>query len=141
MNKSNSECSSGCESGWTMYLDQSSNSTKNVDELNCQRNRGENNVDDSDLSMVSDASSAPPNFHQVEFFLSASQKTNKGKQKKKIEENRGKKLNSFLDDTASSPVFTFSHKNNMGVSGNQDSMENDSTATNFKVLHFYYLSL
>lgn len=37
MNKSNSECSSGCESGWTMYLDQSSNSTKNVDELKCER--------------------------------------------------------------------------------------------------------
>ncbi|KAK4390423.1 hypothetical protein Sango_2105600 [Sesamum angolense] len=66
MNTSTSGCSSGCESGWTMYLDQLSNSTdpyrrafvQNYKEKGERVNREAEEAED--LSMVSDASSGPP---------------------------------------------------------------------------------
>ncbi|KAK3000505.1 hypothetical protein RJ639_022313 [Escallonia herrerae] len=69
MNISTSECSSGCESGWTMYLDQSSNSGDRYRRTGGEggRSRGRNgNVgeEDEDLSMVSDASSGPRHFQE-----------------------------------------------------------------------------
>ncbi|XP_059281150.1 protein SOB FIVE-LIKE 5-like [Lycium ferocissimum] len=117
MNISGSECSSGCESGWTMYLDQLSNSR---DQYNRRDNTNhsiykteyvdEENQEDEDMSMVSDASSGPPHFHEQYcvdengyiFYPSASENT-KAKEKKKIKEQKGKNQNLYLDDTASSP--------------------------------------
>ncbi|KAL8130969.1 hypothetical protein AgCh_007045 [Apium graveolens] len=95
---STTECSSGCESGWTAYLDQSSNST--YDKYKSERTKRVTLQDeDEDLSMVSDASSWPRHDKQ-------------GKIKKrntKITENKGKFIEDCcLDDTASSPVLSFS---------------------------------
>ncbi|XP_022749143.1 uncharacterized protein LOC111298682 isoform X2 [Durio zibethinus] len=81
MNVLASECSSGCESGWTNYLEQSFLSTNPPHKGHGLRdrksgfydehreNRGKEEVDDvveeeEDLSMVSDASSGPPHFYE-----------------------------------------------------------------------------
>ncbi|CAK9155440.1 unnamed protein product [Ilex paraguariensis] len=157
MNISTSECSSGCESGWTMYLDQSSNSADQCDRVgfpindeDC-RSKGENVVEeeeeeDEDLSMVSDASSGPPQFHENgDFFYdtsshfcfasSTSEQANKRKQKTRIK-NGVKQQNSYLDDTASSPFLSFSK--NIDLSNNEASMRGvqgvsqDSSATHSK---------
>ncbi|XP_055834495.1 protein SOB FIVE-LIKE 5-like isoform X2 [Solanum dulcamara] len=127
MNISGSECSSGCESGWTMYLDQFSNS---ADQYNNRRDISNNNEygiykteyvndedqEDEDMSMVSDASSGPPHFHQEYcfdrngyiFYPSApSENTKKANEKRKINEQKVKKQSLYLDDTASSPFSNF----------------------------------
>ncbi|KAL0361077.1 UNVERIFIED_CONTAM: hypothetical protein Sradi_3792200, partial [Sesamum radiatum] len=70
MNTSTSGCSSGCESGWTMYLDQLSNSTDQYRRAFLQnyKEKGEHVSREAeeaeDLSMVSDASSGPPHLHE-----------------------------------------------------------------------------
>ncbi|GAA0158887.1 hypothetical protein Leryth_025267 [Lithospermum erythrorhizon] len=109
MNLSNSECSSGCESGWTMYFNQYSEET--------MRSKGDyiNNGDyiikeeDEDMSMVSDASSAPPHLHEddncfvTNEYISYISDQTEGKHKKhKCGEREEQK--SHLDDTASSPL-------------------------------------
>ncbi|CAL5383869.1 unnamed protein product [Camellia sinensis] len=125
MNASTSECSSGCESGWTMYLDdydhQSSysadqfkkNGGRDVSEDCGYKSANVEDFDeDEDLSMVSDASSGPPHVRgdeddETEYFCcgsSASEQANKRKKKKKFKEQRGKHQHLFLDDTASSGV-------------------------------------
>ncbi|XP_065017367.1 protein SOB FIVE-LIKE 5-like isoform X4 [Musa acuminata AAA Group] len=54
-----SDCSSGCQSGWTTYLEQSSEFCKTVvDEKGGSYEHEEE--EEEDLSMVSDASSGPP---------------------------------------------------------------------------------
>ncbi|KAL0322987.1 UNVERIFIED_CONTAM: hypothetical protein Sangu_1918000 [Sesamum angustifolium] len=125
MNMSTSECSSGCESGWTMYLDQHSNSTdpysrgyvQNYEEKGVYVNYEDE--EDEDLSMVSDASSGPPHFHEYEncgvdtqyygYSPPGSEDKKKTKQKSKRKETRTmKQQNLCLDDTASSPVYHFS---------------------------------
>ncbi|KAH6773143.1 hypothetical protein C2S52_003997 [Perilla frutescens var. hirtella] len=66
----NEECSSGCESGWTLYLEQSSISRGNDSPGDCRvftdakRSNDEDEDEDEDLSMVSDASSGPPHLHE-----------------------------------------------------------------------------
>ncbi|CAI9294516.1 unnamed protein product [Lactuca saligna] len=147
-----SECSSGCESGWTLYLEQSmypSHSLQNhnhVDDFLCKKDsfiHKEEEEEEEDMSMVSDASSGPPHFQeQEECFNNNSHggycvyttlptlidhPTN-GK-RKKIEQ--GSKLHrkvqdfpSFLDDTASSPFFNFSN-NNLTVPNKEASMEDN----------------
>lgn len=80
----NQECSSGCESGWTLYLDHSSidspdasydqenecpDGRRNGDFMEGKRlkeEEEEDEEDDEDLSMVSDASSGPPHLHEEE---------------------------------------------------------------------------
>lgn len=134
---STSECSSGCESGWTTYLDQSSNSADQYPKADSDKNHWSRGVnvneegeedEDEDLSMVSDASSGPRNFHEEEnclvdrgyfsYAASGSEQVKMSKQKKKIKENRA-----YLDDTASSPVLSFSEK----VPNNQvSSMEKET---------------
>ncbi|CAN4122545.1 unnamed protein product [Withania somnifera] len=125
MNISGSECTSGCESGWTMYLDQLSNS---ADQYNRRDFSNKNHYgiykteyvdedqEDEDMSMVSDASSGPPHFHEEQycfnengysFYPSASENTKKTKEKRKIKDQNMKKQNLYLDDTASSPFSTF----------------------------------
>ncbi|KAK6792667.1 hypothetical protein RDI58_011748 [Solanum bulbocastanum] len=127
MNISGSECSSGCESGWTMYFDQFS-----ADQYNNRRDIRHNNnpygfnykteyvsnedqEEDEDMSMVSDASSGPPHFHEdycfdengYIFYPSASPNIKKAKEKRKINEQKVKKQSLYLDDTASSPFSNF----------------------------------
>ncbi|XP_017252742.1 protein SOB FIVE-LIKE 5-like isoform X2 [Daucus carota subsp. sativus] len=123
MNMSASECSSGCESGWTAYLEQSSRPA--YDET---RKSGKSKKaglqEDKDLSMVSDASSGPrldhnndveegdDSFRYNSYYVSASEQ---GKTRKPVK-------NSHLDDTASSPVSS-SPKKNLALSSNQSSPE------------------
>ncbi|KAF3778803.1 hypothetical protein EJ110_NYTH31538 [Nymphaea thermarum] len=55
MNQETAGCSSGCESGWTMYLE---HSVRAPAPPPCEIQDGE--CEEEDLSMVSDASSGPP---------------------------------------------------------------------------------
>ncbi|XP_040950115.1 protein SOB FIVE-LIKE 5 isoform X2 [Gossypium hirsutum] len=117
MNMSASQCGSGCESGWTLYLDQSSYSQKR-----CQKFSRSFRVEDEeqDLSMVSDASSGPRHYCQDYeecldengSFCSApappEPAKKSSKNKKKIKEHGSNQQHSYLDDTASSPVVSFS---------------------------------
>ncbi|KAL2505709.1 hypothetical protein Adt_21330 [Abeliophyllum distichum] len=126
MNTSNSECSSGCESGWTMYLDQVSNSTNNYnrafENYNYQEKGGVyvyDDQEDENLSMVSDASSGPPQFQD---YASDEQKKNTN-QKKKMKQKRGKSQSLYLDDTASSSPFFHFSKDNVAYSDIHTSME------------------
>ncbi|KAH6825891.1 hypothetical protein C2S53_017800 [Perilla frutescens var. hirtella] len=133
MNTSTSEYSSGCESGWTMYLDQNSNSTDPYSKgfytqyqgKGAYANENENVEDDEDLSMVSDASSGPPHSHHYENnsshyygYPSAAEddnnNNNNNKKKKKSKSKTRKEPNHHnlcLDDTASSSIFHFSQDN------------------------------
>ncbi|XP_028221297.1 uncharacterized protein LOC114402815 isoform X1 [Glycine soja] len=149
MNTFSSEiCSSGCESGWTLYLENSflnQNAAAShrggtegfyEEEHKDKRFKGE----EEDLSMVSDASSGPPHFPDYDeayfneevngCFYSASNKAVKlaksGAKKQKVKENQQhlqdqQHLPSFLHDTASSPVFDFS-TNNVNVANQQTSI-------------------
>ncbi|KAK8642660.1 hypothetical protein V6N13_011997 [Hibiscus sabdariffa] len=114
MNVSASQCGSGCESGWTHYLDQSSYS-----QTRYQKFSGNFVVEDEeqDLSMVSDASSGPRHYYQdyeecleenasfcsVPATPEPAKKSSKNKQK--IKEHGSNQHHSYHDDTASS------HKN------------------------------
>ncbi|KAG8494081.1 hypothetical protein CXB51_011568 [Gossypium anomalum] len=107
-----SQCGSDCESGWTLYLDQSSYSQKR-----CQKLSRSFRVEDEeqDLSMVSDASSGPRHYCQDYeecldengSFCSApappEPAKKSSKNKKKIKEHGSNQQHSYLDDTASSP--------------------------------------
>ncbi|XWS25498.1 hypothetical protein CRYUN_Cryun27aG0073200 [Craigia yunnanensis] len=130
MNVSASQCGSGCESGWTLYLDQSSYS-----QTRCQKFGGNFDeeyggkaarfvvADDEDLSMVSDASSGPRHYcedyeeclDENGSFCSApaapEPAKKSSKNKKKIKEHGSNQQHSYLDDTASSPVISLSKKN------------------------------
>ncbi|KAL5777578.1 hypothetical protein ACOSP7_010504 [Xanthoceras sorbifolium] len=149
MNVSASQCSSssGCESGWTLYLDQSS-LPKNqcysfggiVDEEYAGKGARvgdhEEEEEEEDLSMVSDASSGPRHyceddedcFDESGCFCSppsasASELAKKSsKKKKKTKECGHNQQHSYLDDTASSPVLGFSKKN-ISFSKKEASME------------------
>ncbi|RDX78720.1 hypothetical protein CR513_40952, partial [Mucuna pruriens] len=127
MNTFDSECSSGCESGWTLYLehsflDQNASSHRggtegfNYEEEHKGKRFKDEDSGEEDLSMVSDASSGPPH-HEAYFneqvnngcFYSASKAVKLAKsdtKRLKVQENQH--LPSFLHDTASSPVFDFS---------------------------------
>ncbi|KAK8601027.1 hypothetical protein V6N12_050872 [Hibiscus sabdariffa] len=121
MNVSASQCGSGCESGWTFYLDQSSYS-----QTRCQKFGGSFDEEDGgkgarfmieaeeDLSMVSDASSGPRHNCEDEedgSFCSAPAARAPAK-KKEIKEHVSNQHHSCLDDdTASSPAIFFSKKN------------------------------
>lgn len=133
-----SECSSGCESGWTLYLENSfvtcckDNNFEAEKSLKQKQEEEEEEEEEEDLSMVSDASSGPPNFHQEEeyghniingshyFAPINNPKINSKRQKPK--EKKQQQL-SVLDDTASSPIFDFSN-NNFSINKNTKSVEN-----------------
>lgn len=169
-----SECSDDCESGWTLYLEQSflphpnpkhsDNSTGFVDAKStgfCRKGKNtkedceeeDEGEEEEDLSMVSDASSGPPHFHEDEshfnhdngFFYPSPKDTtllNNGANysQKKKEHRRHKQdqqMPSFLDDTASSPAFNFSMQNNSALSNNQASMESVlDYSQGFSATHF-----
>ncbi|XP_028767278.1 uncharacterized protein LOC114724978 isoform X2 [Neltuma alba] len=140
MNAFASECSSGCESGWTLYLEQSflnqngsHRDNRFYGEYKEKREQNEEEAMEEDLSMVSDASSGPPHFPEDEtyfnedngcFYPPVSSKTAKlektSKARKKVGENQH--LLSLLDDTASSPVYDFS-KNDVTMTNQQGSAE------------------
>ncbi|KAK8552040.1 hypothetical protein V6N12_040656 [Hibiscus sabdariffa] len=117
MNVSASQCGSGCESGWTHYLDQSSYS-----QTRYQKYSGNFVVEDEeqDLSMVSDASSGPRHYYQ-DYEESLEENASfcsvpatpepakkSGKNKLKIKEHGSNQHHSYLDDTASSHVISIS---------------------------------
>ncbi|KAK4352205.1 hypothetical protein RND71_027723 [Anisodus tanguticus] len=138
MNISGSECSSGCESGWTMYLDQLSNSADQYNRRNITYNHEiygmgkteyvDEDQEDEDMSMVSDASSGPPHFHEdycfdengYIFYPSAATENTKVKEKGGKKEQKVKKQNLYLDDTASSPSSNFPKDN---IYNDRNSME------------------
>ncbi|XP_022752607.1 uncharacterized protein LOC111301292 isoform X2 [Durio zibethinus] len=130
MNVSASQCGSGCESGWTLYLDQSSYSQTQCQTVggNFDEDYGGQGArfvveDDEDLSMVSDASSGPRHYcedyeeclNENRSFSSAPAAPEPAKKsrknKKKINEHGSNQQLSYLDDTASSTVISFSKKN------------------------------
>ncbi|GLU03366.1 hypothetical protein SLE2022_205680 [Rubroshorea leprosula] len=148
MNFMASEYSSGCESGWTLYLEQSSVSARQpeFDQIDgvCEKYKEKRShvveeVDDEeeeDSSMVSDASSGPPHFHENDGFFSENryhhypasegtalvQPSSKRQRNKEHQHRKGQEMFSFLDDTASSPPIKFS-QNNLAHNNNQSSME------------------
>ncbi|XP_039060833.1 protein SOB FIVE-LIKE 6-like [Hibiscus syriacus] len=126
MNFIASECSSGSESGWTNYLEQSFLSAnpskkKNVKKSGFCDERRENRskqrvVDEEDLSMVSDASSGPPHFYEDNGGNQLYHK-NMVPQGVTLNKNGGDKRHRKLqvhedDDTASSPFINHSKNNN-----------------------------
>ncbi|XP_047147817.1 protein SOB FIVE-LIKE 5-like [Vigna umbellata] len=133
-----SQCSSGCESGWTLYLEQSLQLNHNAFSHASSQFDGEDNdeykdkkakkeeAEEEDLSMVSDASSGPPHLPDAQdngSFYSASKAAKLGKRSKKRQKVKEyQHLPSFLDDTASSSVFDFS-MNNVTVTNQQTSTE------------------
>ncbi|XP_044510691.1 protein SOB FIVE-LIKE 5-like isoform X2 [Mangifera indica] len=141
MNLSSSQFSSGCESGWTLYLDQSSRECYsfggNVDEVFAQTGARVEHDDDEeeDLSMVSDASSVLRHCCEDEDCFdengcsysppSASELAQESKKKNKIKQHGRIQQHSCLDDTASSPF-----PKNITVSKNEGSQ--GFSATHFK---------
>ncbi|KAJ4762882.1 hypothetical protein LUZ62_073257 [Rhynchospora pubera] len=115
--------SSGCQSGWTVYFDQSYlappplSPNRDKDITRFKSSREESEEEEEDLSMVSDASSGPPHFDTEEqhsecgtlLLLSESRK------KRKVDRLSDAKrdLCSSLDDTASSPMMN--HSNSTGI--------------------------
>jgi len=124
MNALASQCSSGCESGWTLYLEHSFQLNHNAFSHASSQFIGEDNdqykdkkakkeeAEEEDLSMVSDASSGPPHLPDAQdnaSFYSASNSAKLGKRSRKRQKvKQYQHLPSFLDDTASSLVFDFS---------------------------------
>ncbi|KAJ4791550.1 hypothetical protein LUZ62_042796 [Rhynchospora pubera] len=115
--------SSGCQSGWTVYFDQSHlappplSPNRDKDITRFKSSREDSEEEEEDLSMVSDASSGPPHFDTEEqhsecgtlLLLSESRK------KRKVDRLSDAKrdLCSSLDDTASSPMMN--HSNSTGI--------------------------
>lgn len=149
MNFMASECGSGCESGWTLYFDQSFVSRLDPT-LSVRRNAKQkrskvvevvSDEEEEDLSMVSDASSGPPHFQEDESlygerkyphypvseaaaFVQSSGKRHRNKEKHQRHRRQDEEtLSSFLDDTASSPLINFTSQNNVSFENKQASME------------------
>ncbi|XP_076919222.1 protein SOB FIVE-LIKE 5-like isoform X2 [Bidens hawaiensis] len=138
-----SESSSGCESGWTVYLEHShSNKThkNNEDGYICKQDSFTYVTDEQeeeDMSMVSDASSGPQHVQEQEDECFKYNNNNNGgaytngKMKKIHKDSKFNKkihdlpLPSFLDDTASSPFFNFSNNNLTVPSKNGSMVENE----------------
>lgn len=149
MDISDSECGSGCESGWTSYLEQSSflnskwqsfSGVVDEDYVGKGARLEYKREDEEDLSMVSDASSGPRHYCEEDYDDCLGENGNcfpapsasvsaKGssKSKKKIKENQH---HSYLEDTASSPVLSLSKKNlrkEASVDGFDHSPDNSAT--------------
>ncbi|XP_042424068.1 protein SOB FIVE-LIKE 5-like [Zingiber officinale] len=95
-----SECSSGCQSGWTTYFVHSSEDGESF-----------RRVEEEDLSMISDASSGPQHFNEVNgngycYLYSALLPADGGKKKRTLVEPQQIQRSSVLDDTASSHLLT-----------------------------------
>ncbi|MCI40568.1 hypothetical protein A2U01_0061801, partial [Trifolium medium] len=100
MSAYDSECSSGCESGWTLYLEHSYGDTRYIGGTEGyygkhkeKRVTNEYSEGVEDLSMVSDASSGPPHlpYDDDAYFNEKHNvvKQNKsGSKKQKVRENK-----------------------------------------------------
>ncbi|XP_022941183.1 uncharacterized protein LOC111446559 isoform X2 [Cucurbita moschata] len=110
----------GGESGWTMYLDQSYTSGGGVGENYREieaKVRAEKDEEEEDLSMVSDASSGPPNYNEECFYNngdSASESAMNCSREEKKKSKKGKQngrndQHSYLDDTASSTIYGYGY--------------------------------
>ncbi|KEH44012.1 hypothetical protein MtrunA17_Chr1g0207011 [Medicago truncatula] len=157
MSAFDSECSSGCESGWTLYLEHSYEDTRFIGgtegyygnqhkDKRVTNEYSEEGVED--LSMVSDASSGPPHLpYDDDVYFNEKdnvvKKHKKGTKKQKVRENKQhaiavedqQHLPSFLHDTASSHVFDFSTNNVVGTNqqnyvGNMVDYSQGFSATN-----------
>ena len=99
--------SGGCESGWTSYFDQSSNSKHQYQGFggfaDGEYTRLEEEQEE-DLSMVSDASSGPPHYGEDGGY-GCDKLERKSQSKKKSKEYGRSQQHSYLDDTASSPAL------------------------------------
>ncbi|GMI78769.1 hypothetical protein HRI_001546200 [Hibiscus trionum] len=142
MNVLSYECSSGCESGWTSYLEQSfclgnlsQKSNGFSEEHRKGRDKGkeevvvvvnddddgdEEEVEEDDLSMISDASSGPPHFNiednsNLYSVLKVAALNENGCKSDRNKEHETQREEHQQDDTASSPLINFS-KNNFGHS-------------------------
>ncbi|GAV56595.1 hypothetical protein CFOL_v3_00137 [Cephalotus follicularis] len=151
MDISASQCGSGCESGWTLYLDQSSLSKDQCHGLggfvneDYYEGKGTRIVEEEDLSMVSDASSGPRHYFDddEDYFdengcfstaPSASESAENSKKKKKTKEHgKANHQHSYLDDTASSPI---NKKNVNTTSKNEPPMEHVDFSQGFSATHF-----
>lgn len=115
------EYSSGCESGWTMYLLHSSCGRLSPSEkANVGLSWGSNeDQDGDDMSMMSDASSGPPLLHEEGSFLQgksgfAAASSSLAPTRKSESSRRGTRKSEqekrlpWLDDTASSYAVSFS---------------------------------
>lgn len=144
MNTSTSDYSSGCESGWTMYLDQNSNSTDPYSrdfyakyEEKAAYTYAIEEEDDEDLSMVSDASSGPPHcrhYENSQYYGYATEDKTKSKSKSKNKSStrkEPKQQSLCLDDTASSSIFHFS-QDNVPRSDDHNSVGNVYSAAHFE---------
>ncbi|KAK4743304.1 hypothetical protein SAY87_001305 [Trapa incisa] len=137
MNVLVSECSSGCESGWTLYFEHSMDgdashkhplpflegySKRVADEVEVEdeEQEQEEEEEEEDLSMVFDASSGPPHLHeddeeeyqdryQEEYCPSLKCKRSSKRRKKKKKKKMGDHQYhpSFVNDTISSPLINF----------------------------------
>lgn len=117
-----SEWSSGCESGWTLYLDHSVSSSpspscfrdingfenrrksKDSWDQNYVHHEDEEDEEEDDLSMISDASSGPRNISEEESVKKINGVGPKKQSKREKKRRDCDKMNSVLDDTASSHV-------------------------------------
>lgn len=139
-----SECSSGCQSGWTTYLDDHTSSyscgTARFSGKPCQPYYCEYYSEEDDLSMISDASSGPRQHssagNDVEGGAAAAHANaeRKGRREETAAAARRQKnkraaaaaASSLLEDTASSPPFfvyskaTSSGEANGGYGGADD---------------------
>ncbi|KAL3514429.1 hypothetical protein ACH5RR_027146 [Cinchona calisaya] len=146
MNISTSEYSSGCASGWTMYLDPFPNSADQCNRKmpfdNYSHSKGayvNEDEEDEDLSMLSDASSGPPHIHQDDGYSSEETRyassilvsePKKNKHRKKVKQQRKKQQNFHADDTASSSVLSFSK-----ASHRTSFFENKAVHDNYLIKH------
>lgn len=145
MSAFDSECSSGCDSGWTLYLEHSYEDSRFIggtegyygNQHKDKRVTNEYSEGVEDLSMVSDASSGPPHLPYDDVYFNEKdnvvKQNKKGTKKQKVRENKQhavedqQHLPSFLHDTASSHVFDFStvrNKNNVGGTNQQNYVGN-----------------
>ncbi|KAG1366940.1 hypothetical protein COCNU_13G007300 [Cocos nucifera] len=155
-----SECSSGCQSGWTMYLDQSDEPPSSLPfKLAASIEQEEQ---EEDLSMVSDASSGPPHFPEEDdnryyshsntcyngnrclFYpstlptASAAPLAKNGGKRRRVEGKEQRDSSSILDDTASSPLLSFPNTSFNATCNNvKPSMENVlEFSCGFSATHF-----
>ncbi|KAG7024309.1 hypothetical protein SDJN02_13123, partial [Cucurbita argyrosperma subsp. argyrosperma] len=148
---------SGGESGWTMYLDQSYTSDHRfgggVDGVKEAKARAEE-ADEEDLSMVSDASSGPPHYLEdneelfynngySSYAYSASDSTincskEEKKKSKKSKQNGRNQQPSYLDDTASSPVYGYGKASKIKAATSNKALEENPVdfSQGFSATHF-----
>ncbi|KAL1564731.1 protein SOB FIVE-LIKE 5-like [Salvia divinorum] len=108
MNASTSNYTSGCESGWTMYLDQISNSNPYTTDFYTRYEEKGGYDDDEDQSMVSDASSGPPPHSAAYYSCTAAEDKKNKKKRADTKKEPKQKQTPCLDDTASSSILHFS---------------------------------